>query len=504
MNLEQAIAAIKRNDTALTSIDLYRNNIGAAGAQHLLNAFRENHALLSIVTDVSELKSNINPLLTRNRVDFQRYLTAAEKGDLETIKDLLSKIKISAYGQDGEAFNDNTALHIAAKHKQWAVVDFLSSHYPNLTLMKNKAGERPQLPSQVEHLTTGTFSLFEKWTTPSDTHNDNSHATTNKAVTKTEDFLCPITHEIMFDPVIAQDGFTYEREAIEKHFTIKKTSPETNAPLDSTGLIPNNRVRSMIRTFLDNNPSYGQEVYVSMTLQKTLLNLTATLPINPSQYNEILRQDPRLLTTSLNQQNTTLLEHLCMQGKTMIEAYLPGTLLLLKPKHWQDLMKSQSPQYWLKAVATAYADNLNGTKAFFEALQKGLDITISSLELALFALKQNHLPLFKLAVHILPDVNVVADLNNNTLLHLAAQNGQTPMVEQLAKHGANLKLRNQDNLKPEALARKNNHPQTADTLAVVKMTPVLKRLGFFDALERLERLESRLNTSEYSQGSKPR
>jgi len=115
----------------------------------------------------------------------------------------------------------------------------------------------------------------------------------------------------MFDPVIAQDGFTYEREAIEKHFTIKKTSPETNEPLDSTVLIRNNRVRSMIRTFLDNNPSYWQEVYVSMTLQKTLLNLTATLPMNISQYNEILRQDPRLLTASLNQQNTTLLQHLC-------------------------------------------------------------------------------------------------------------------------------------------------------------------------------------------------
>jgi len=187
----------------------------------------------------------------------------------------------------------------------------------------------------------------------------------------------------------------------------------------------------------------------------------------------------------------------------MIEAYLPAMLLLLKPKHWQDLMKSQSPQYWLKAVATAYGDNLKGTKAFLEALQKGLNISISSLDLALYALKQNHLPLFKLAVHIMTDVNVSADLNNNTLLHLAAENGQTPMVVHLAKHGANLKLRNHHHLKPEALARKNNHPQTVDKLAVVKITPVLERLGFFDALKHLERLESQLNTSESTQGSKP-
>merc|ERR1712146_368871 len=29
---------------------------------------------------------------------------------------------------------------------------------------------------------------------------------------------CPITHEIMKNPVIAEDGFTYERKAIEEHF----------------------------------------------------------------------------------------------------------------------------------------------------------------------------------------------------------------------------------------------------------------------------------------------
>ena len=28
-------------------------------------------------------------------------------------------------------------------------------------------------------------------------------------------FLCPITHEVMADPVIAPDGITYDRAAIE-------------------------------------------------------------------------------------------------------------------------------------------------------------------------------------------------------------------------------------------------------------------------------------------------
>ena len=32
-------------------------------------------------------------------------------------------------------------------------------------------------------------------------------------------FLCPITREMLRDPVITADGHTYEREAIEKHLS---------------------------------------------------------------------------------------------------------------------------------------------------------------------------------------------------------------------------------------------------------------------------------------------
>lgn len=33
-----------------------------------------------------------------------------------------------------------------------------------------------------------------------------------------DEFLCPITFELMIDPVIASDGHTYERSAIEKWY----------------------------------------------------------------------------------------------------------------------------------------------------------------------------------------------------------------------------------------------------------------------------------------------
>jgi len=61
--------------------------------------------------------------------------------------------------------------------------------------------------------------------------------------------MCPITAEIMTDPVSTSDGFTYERAAISEWLLTKDTSPKTGAKLESKTLIPNHLVRSMIRAF---------------------------------------------------------------------------------------------------------------------------------------------------------------------------------------------------------------------------------------------------------------
>ena len=54
-----------------------------------------------------------------------------------------------------------------------------------------------------------------------------------------DDYICPITAEIMTDPVTTLDGFTYERTAILEWLRTKDTSPVTGATMVSTTLIPN-------------------------------------------------------------------------------------------------------------------------------------------------------------------------------------------------------------------------------------------------------------------------
>ncbi|GLJ34875.1 hypothetical protein SUGI_0702140 [Cryptomeria japonica] len=61
-------------------------------------------------------------------------------------------------------------------------------------------------------------------------------------------FICPIFQEVMEDPCVAADGFTYEREAIQGWLDCgKDTSPMTNKKLEKKNLIANFSLRSAIR-----------------------------------------------------------------------------------------------------------------------------------------------------------------------------------------------------------------------------------------------------------------
>lgn len=56
-----------------------------------------------------------------------------------------------------------------------------------------------------------------------------------------------LVQDLMHDPVVADDGWTYDRIEIQKWFDQgKHRSPMTNAPLASTKLVPNRRIKSAI------------------------------------------------------------------------------------------------------------------------------------------------------------------------------------------------------------------------------------------------------------------
>jgi hypothetical protein len=58
---------------------------------------------------------------------------------------------------------------------------------------------------------------------------------------------------LMADPVVASDGITYERDAIEQWMAGHDVSPITNAPFDHKLLIPNVTVRKQIASWCEQN-----------------------------------------------------------------------------------------------------------------------------------------------------------------------------------------------------------------------------------------------------------
>ncbi|CAN6866353.1 unnamed protein product [Brassica oleracea] len=68
------------------------------------------------------------------------------------------------------------------------------------------------------------------------------------------EFLCPITLEIMQDPVIIATGQTYEKEGIQKWFDAgHKTCPKTGQTLDHLSLAPNYALKNIILQWCEKN-----------------------------------------------------------------------------------------------------------------------------------------------------------------------------------------------------------------------------------------------------------
>jgi hypothetical protein len=64
-----------------------------------------------------------------------------------------------------------------------------------------------------------------------------------------EEFLCPISRELMTEPVVASDGYTYDRRSIETWLKCEGNndrSPMTNDRLSMKIVFPNHILRSMI------------------------------------------------------------------------------------------------------------------------------------------------------------------------------------------------------------------------------------------------------------------
>jgi hypothetical protein len=102
-----------------------------------------------------------------------------------------------------------------------------------------------QVVMLVEKLQTvlnqhSNHSLYEKLDSREDLLND-----------MPKDFICPITLKLMEDPVLASDGHSYERTAIERWLRANNRSPKTNTYMSSNTVYPNHALKALIEEFVE-------------------------------------------------------------------------------------------------------------------------------------------------------------------------------------------------------------------------------------------------------------
>ena len=148
-------------------------------------------------------------------------------------RDLLSMF------QDELDTADNLVAHLDKRacwdqHKQERIASLFAIADRCLEARRKKRPELVELIPELEEVRRGTEAL------PADVH--------ARAPNYMDSFHCPLTMEVMRDPVITADGQTYERAEIESWFALgKRTSPLTGAELPSTHVTPNIALRNAIQ-----------------------------------------------------------------------------------------------------------------------------------------------------------------------------------------------------------------------------------------------------------------
>jgi len=83
-------------------------------------------------------------------------------------------------------------------------------------------------------------------------------------------FCCPITYDIMIDPVTDCFGHTYERKAIEQWYLNNSKSPNTNLQVTNKNLVPNYAIKQLIADYLEQEKK--KQVIQQVTQSSPMLN----------------------------------------------------------------------------------------------------------------------------------------------------------------------------------------------------------------------------------------
>lgn len=294
--------------------------------------------------------------------------------------------------------------------------------------------------------------------------------TENKPFSIPADYYCQfITSEVLFDPVVAMDGFTYEREAIERWLIDNDTSPTTGAVLPNKGLAPNIVIRQRIQTFLEAHPAAWSEVYIpKIPFQQAIEDSDS------AKLKELLKKDARYFLGK-NEDGKLFFHQVCEKSSA---AHLCVFLKILAnhPDKLTTLQKETKPAGWPPQVLNEclfIATKENDEVLLTQALALGANPNAVEDEKGLgelpllYAANGGYLPLVKKLLANGANPKVTMGMGRH-VLHAAARANRDEVLRWLLTQAAIAPLLNQKDIDGQAtaleLAVKGGHTDAAEVL----------------------------------------
>lgn len=273
-----------------------------------------------------------------------------------------------------------------------------------------------------------------------------------KKVEVPADFNCPITGEIMIDPVCTMDGHTYERQAIEEWFKKNSTSPKTGVLLTDKTTMPNWSLKGAIADWLKKNPQCSDEEFFAACDRggdleeiKKLLFLGANI--------EAKRGDFGL--TALHE---AIINNRLELAKFLVQQ---GADIHTRDKHGRGIWHNINESSFYQPVY----DFLLEKKVDINAKDNAGD---TPLHLGGF-LGGGEYHMRKMTFLVEHGADLEAKGNNGcTPLHMSAWKGNNELARYLIQKGANTKALNNDKLTPYQLAEREKKISTAQVILTTK------------------------------------
>ncbi|XP_015874109.2 U-box domain-containing protein 13 [Ziziphus jujuba] len=233
--------------------------------EQIMNKFQEvttqlEQALSGISYENLDISDEVKEQVELVLAQFRRAKGRTDAPDVELYEDLLS------LHNDNDAAKDPAVVRRLVEKMQLMGIDELTQESLALHDMVAISGGDPG--ESIEKMSTLLKKIKDFVQTenpemeaparekgaPASCSGHTSTDKNHKVPVIPDDFRCPISLELMKDPVIVSTGQTYERSCIEKWLEAGHgTCPKTQQSLSSTALTPNYVLRSLIAQWCEAN-----------------------------------------------------------------------------------------------------------------------------------------------------------------------------------------------------------------------------------------------------------